>query len=63
MFSYVFLQNGHDKRLKYLLMVFVFIQSYVSSPSLGRMRTKVVQLVTFASTINSKILQSQAVND
>ena len=41
MFSYVFLKNGHEKRLKYLLMVFVFIQSYLSSPSLGRMCTKV----------------------
>ena len=39
--SYVFLNNVHEKRLKYLLMVFVFIQSYLSSPSLGRMCTKV----------------------
>ena len=41
MFSYVFLKNGHKKRLKYPLMGFVFIQSYLSSPSLGRMCTKV----------------------
>ena len=36
----IFLKNGHEKRLKYLLMVFVFIQSYLSSPYLGRMCTK-----------------------
>ena len=41
MFFYVFLKNGHKKRLKYLLMVFAFIQSCLSSPSLGGMCTKV----------------------
>ena len=41
MFSYVFLTNGHEKRLKYFLMVLVFIQSYLSSPFLGRMCAKV----------------------
>ena len=38
---YVFLKNGYKKRLKYPLMGFAFIQPYLSSPSLGRMRTKV----------------------
>ena len=41
MFSYVFLTNGHEKRLKYFLMVLVFIQSYLSSRFLGRMCAKV----------------------
>ena len=41
MFSDVFLKNGNDMRLKYLLMVLVFTQSYLSSPSLGRICTKV----------------------
>ena len=80
MFSYVFLKNGHEKRLTYLLMVFVFIQSYLSSLSLGRMWTKVkacnqiqffylniyahvMHLITFASFINLKFLQSQTLND
>ena len=41
MFSYVFLKDGHEKTLKYPLMGFVLIQSYLSSPSPGRMCTKV----------------------
>ena len=41
MFSDIFLKNGHEKRLKYPLLGFAFIQSYLSSPSLGRMCTKV----------------------
>ena len=41
LFPYAFLKNGHEKTLKYILIVFVVIQSYLSSPSLGRMCTKV----------------------
>ena len=41
MFCYVFLKNGQGKRLKYLLMVFAFIQSYFCLPSLGRVCIKV----------------------
>ena len=41
MFSYVFLKIGHKKMLKYLFMGFVFIQSYLNSPSVERMCTKV----------------------
>ena len=41
MFSHIFLKNGHEKRLKYPLLGFVFIQSYLSSHSLGRICTKV----------------------
>ena len=81
MFSYVFFKNGHEKRLKYPLMDFVFIQSYLSSPSLERMCTKVkvcneihiffyqniyahlLHLITFASNIHLKLLQSQTLND
>ena len=81
MFSYVFLKNGHEKRLKYPLMGFVFIQSYLlSSPPLGRMCTKVkvcneikffhqniyahlLHLITFASIIHLKLLQSQTLNN
>ena len=40
-FSYVFLKNGHEKRLKYPLISFAFLQSYLSSISLRRMCTKV----------------------
>ena len=35
------LNNGHKKRLKYLLMIFDFMQSLLSSRSLERMCTKV----------------------
>ena len=41
MFSEAFFKNGHEKRLKYLLMVFFFTQSYLSSPSLWRMCSKI----------------------
>ena len=40
MFSYAFLKNGHEE-VEIPLLGFVFIQSYLSSPSLRRMCTKV----------------------
>ena len=44
LFSYVFLKNGHEKRLKYLLTVSFFIQSYLSLISFGIKCSKIKAL-------------------
>ena len=57
MFSYEFLKNEHEMRLKYTLMGFVFIQSYLSSEECALTSNFVTKFNFLHQNIYAHVLQ------